>query len=81
MKNVGKTDMNIRFIIGFILLILGLHYRNPWWFVLAVLVIFSGAMQYCPLYHLFKINTIEKKAKSKKIVVKKAKKSSKRKRK
>ncbi len=52
-KNIGKTDITIRVIVGLIALYLAYAY-NVWWLVLAVIALGTATMGKCPLYAMFK---------------------------
>ncbi|WP_077928905.1 YgaP family membrane protein [Wohlfahrtiimonas populi] len=59
-KNIGTTDMVVRFIIG--LFILSLIFWGPktLWGLVGLVPILAGAIRFCPLYPLFGINTCKK---------------------
>lgn len=62
MKNVGKTDKVIRYIIGVILIVAGIVLQVTtggfWWLGLIGLVsIFTAVISFCLLYLPFKITT------------------------
>lgn len=56
-KNVGYWDSIIRVIGGALIVILGLFYDNYWGFA-GLILVFSGAVGFCPVYRLFKTATI-----------------------
>ncbi len=52
-KNVGKVDMIVRIVLGLVAVYLG--YKYVWyWYLLAVYLLITGIMGYCPIYSLFK---------------------------
>ncbi|MBD3310307.1 DUF2892 domain-containing protein [Candidatus Woesearchaeota archaeon] len=55
-RNVGKTDAWIRFIVGFAALWLAYAY-NPWWLILSLIGIETAFSRNCLLYSLLKIDT------------------------
>ena len=55
-KNVGSTDKILRYILGILIIALGLVY-NSWWGIIGLVPIFTAAMGWCPLYALFKTST------------------------
>ena len=64
-KNVGKTDMIVRLVLAALLLIiyfigvgkmLGLIF-----IILAIILVVTGLTGICPLYYVFRINTLKKK--------------------
>ena len=61
MQNVGKTEKIIRIILGLLLLVLlfVLDGNAKYVGLLGVVPLFTGLANYCPLYKLFKINTIK----------------------
>lgn len=60
--NEGKTDRIIRAILGVIAIILGYTY-SVWFYVVALVLLFTSLISYCFIYELFGINTAEKKKK------------------
>lgn len=62
--NVGKQDKIARFVIGLILVAIGGFGIKAMWgiistilLVIGVVLIVTAAINFCPLYHLLKINT------------------------
>lgn len=54
--NVGKIDKIIRITLGVILVSIAVLFIQGWAFI-GLLLIFSGAFAYCPLYKLFNFST------------------------
>lgn len=54
--NVGKTDKIIRWIIGLIIILIGVYFRS-WWGLLGLIPIVTALIGLCPLYLPFGINT------------------------
>jgi len=54
--NIGKTDKTVRYIIGIVILILGLVF-NSWWGLLGLAPILNAAFGRCGFYYLLNINT------------------------
>lgn len=59
-KNIGTTDMVIRFIIGLFLLSLIFWGPKTLWGLVGLVPILAGAIRFCPLYPLLGINTCKK---------------------
>jgi len=55
-KNVGNTDSIIRVLVGALIVVLGLYFENFWGF-LGFILVFSGAVSYCPVYRLLNMET------------------------
>lgn len=55
-KNVGNTDSIIRVLVGALIVVLGLYFGNFWGF-LGFILVFSGAVSFCPIYRLLKMET------------------------
>jgi len=55
-KNIGDTDKNIRLIIGFIIIILGIIFES-WFGLIGLIPIITSLVGWCPLYFPFQINT------------------------
>lgn len=55
-KNVGYIDSIIRVISGAVILITGLYFDSMWG-LLGLIIVFSGAVSYCPVYGVLKIET------------------------
>jgi hypothetical protein len=65
-KNVGKTDMIVRLVLAALALILYFIVNKGLGIVLIILAIFlvvTALMRICPLYYLFRTDTIEKEKK------------------
>ena len=56
-KNIGTTDMVIRFIVGLFLLSLIFWGPKTLWGLVGLVPILAGAIRFCPLYTLLGINT------------------------
>lgn len=61
--NVGSADRIIRFILGIVIILLGIYFKN-WWGAVGVILLFTAAVKWCPIYLPFKISTMRKQAKS-----------------
>lgn len=55
-KNVGYVDSIIRVTAGALIVGAGLYFEN-WWGFLGLIPVFSGAVSFCPIYRLLKIDT------------------------
>ena len=57
-KNVGKNDRTVRFFLGIVFVALYVIVAPSIWFlILAVLMLVTGGLNFCPLYLPFKIKT------------------------
>lgn len=56
-KNIGYLDSVIRTVIGAIAIIVG-FYLESYWGLLGLLLVFSGALSYSPVYRIMKISTM-----------------------
>ena len=61
-KNVGFHDRTLRFIVGGIVIILGIIFQS-WWGLVGLVPIATGFMRSCPIYMPCKIFTNKKEAK------------------
>ncbi len=65
-KNVGKTDMIVRLVLAALALIL-FFIVNKWLgivlIILAIILVVTALTRTCPLYYLFRTDTIEKEKK------------------
>ena len=64
-KNEGKLDRNIRLIIGIVAIYAGWTY-SAWWYLLAVIALFTSFTGFCALYKILGISTAKKVKSSKK---------------
>ncbi|MEQ8546308.1 MAG: DUF2892 domain-containing protein [Cyclobacteriaceae bacterium] len=55
-KNVGKTDRNLRFILGIVIITIGIVYQT-WWGLAGAGIILPGLMSSDPLYTLLGMDT------------------------
>jgi hypothetical protein len=58
-KNVGKTDRNIRLGAGGVLVFLGIVTNTVLLSILGLIVLATGAIGTCPAYMALKMNTIK----------------------
>lgn len=63
-KNVGLHDRNFRFIVGGIVIILGIVFQS-WWGLVGLIPLATGFMRSCPIYMPFKLSTDKKEAEAK----------------
>ena len=63
--NEGKLDRTIRILLGLLGVYWGVRY-SAWWFILAVIGLFTGIIGSCKLYELLGISTLKKSSKKKK---------------
>ena len=59
--NIGTTDRVIRFIVGIVIILVGIYFKT-WWGAIGLIPILTGLLRYCPLYVPLKINTYVKKS-------------------
>lgn len=57
-KNVGYVDSIIRVTVGALIVGAGLYFEN-WWGFLGLIPVISGAVSFCPIYRLLKIDTTD----------------------
>jgi hypothetical protein len=55
-KNVGSSDAAVRFLLGWVLLFMGIH-GFGWWSLFGLWPLLTMALGFCPLYVLFHIDT------------------------
>lgn len=55
-KNVGKTDKNIRILLGTIILAVGIYFQS-WWGLFGIVLILTALFSWCPAYVPFGIST------------------------
>jgi hypothetical protein len=60
--NVGKTEQIIRIVIGVVIILIGLTFRN-WWGLIGLVPIVTGAIGYCPISDVLGISTCHAKDK------------------
>lgn len=56
-KNVGYLDSVIRVLIGSVIVAAGLYVNNLWGFI-GMILVFTGALSYCPIYRILNTTTI-----------------------
>lgn len=54
--NVGSADRIARFILGAVIIVLGIYFKS-WWGVVGVVPILTGLLNFCPAYSLLGIST------------------------
>jgi hypothetical protein len=55
-ENIGLVDKLVRFLIGSVIIVLGMYYQN-WLGLLGLLPIFTAVIGYCGLYAIFGVGT------------------------
>ena len=55
--NMSKTDRTVRFIIGFVVLILAFLTKAWWLLIISLIALVTAKIGFCGLYHPLKINT------------------------
>ena len=57
-QNVGKADKMIRIILGLVIIIAGFAIPQVGWFgLIGIIPLFTGLVNWCPLYSIFGIKT------------------------
>jgi hypothetical protein len=54
--NVGSYDAAIRFVLGCVILFIGLKLKS-WWGLVGFAPLLTSACAFCPLYWVFRIDT------------------------
>jgi hypothetical protein len=54
--NIGKTDKNIRLVVGLVIIVVGIVVGS-WWGLIGLIPVVTALVGFCPLYVPFKINT------------------------
>ncbi len=57
--NVGGSDRIIRFVLGAVIIALGIYFKS-WWGVVGVVPIMTGLLNFCPAYSLIGVSTMKK---------------------
>jgi len=63
LNNVGLIDRIVRFVIAAALFVVGfLNIESGYWWIglIGLVPLITGAVGYCPLFHLTKISTVKK---------------------
>jgi hypothetical protein len=63
-KNIGKTDMTVRLVLAAVLVILYFfvgRITGLIFIILAIILAVTALTQTCPLYYIFRTDTLEKK--------------------
>jgi hypothetical protein len=55
-SNVGKSDRNIRIVLGIVIAVAGFYFKS-WWGIIAIVPLLTAFTGFCPLYKLLGINT------------------------
>ena len=55
-RNIGKTDRTLRFVVAVLIILAGIYFQS-WWGLVAVLPLITSYAGFCPLYKLLGINT------------------------
>jgi hypothetical protein len=57
--NIGKTDKVIRIILGVFVLSLTAWGPGTWWGLLGLIPLATALVNFCPVYTIFKLSTVE----------------------
>lgn len=55
-KNVGSADVIIRIVLGIIIAVLGFVYQS-WWGLLAIVLVGTALINWCPIYAALGLST------------------------
>lgn len=55
-KNVGSLDKVLRWVIGLVIIALGILFQS-WWGLIGILLLLTGSIGWCPLYLPFGLST------------------------
>jgi len=58
-KNVGSADKVFRVILGIVVILLGIIFHS-WWGLVGIIPLFTGLVNFCPLYAVLKLSTLKK---------------------
>ncbi len=58
-KNVGSADKVFRVILGIVVILLGIIFHS-WWGLVGIIPLFTGLVNFCPLYAVLKLSTSKK---------------------
>lgn len=64
-KNVGSLDKVLRWVIGLVIIALGILFQS-WWGLLGIPLLLTGSIGWCPLYLPFGLSTCKIKQDAKK---------------
>jgi len=60
-RNVGSADKVVRYILGLIIIALGVYYKS-WWGLIGLVPIVTALVNFCPLYSIIGVRTVRKKS-------------------
>lgn len=69
--NVGKTDQAFRVIVAIVIAAIAYYTKINWLYLVAIIPLITGLINFCPLYTIFGMNTCESKKVAKPAVIKK----------
>ncbi|MDP3582158.1 MAG: DUF2892 domain-containing protein [Ignavibacteria bacterium] len=55
-QNVGGIDRITRFVVGLVIIVLGIVFQS-WWGLIGIVPIFTATINWCPLYLPFGVST------------------------
>jgi len=55
-SNMGTVDRIIRLVLGIIIIVLGVYFKN-WWGLVGVVLFLTAVLAYCPIYLPFGLST------------------------
>jgi len=55
-KNVGNLDAVLRVALGTVVILGGLYFNNLWGLA-GIILVGSGALSFCPVYRIFRMQT------------------------
>jgi hypothetical protein len=54
--NVGNIDKILRIVLGIVVIVLGFVFQS-WWGLIGVVLLFTGLLNFCPIYSIFGLST------------------------
>jgi len=58
-KNVGSPDKIVRYILGVVIIAVGVYFKS-WWGLVGLVPIFTASMGWCPFYVPLNLSTSKK---------------------
>ena len=56
--NIGRTEQIVRIVIGVVIILFGLNFKN-WWGLIGLVPIITGVIRYCPISDVLGISTCD----------------------
>lgn len=55
--NIGSYDGGVRYLLGCVIMLIGVHFYS-WWGLVGLVPFLTGMTRFCPLYCLLGFNTL-----------------------